>query len=455
VGRKAGLLVGCLLRHQLAKKEAVMRIHNDFTLYWRVFPSGLRVVYYYAYDENGKRHGGYSTGESNKTAARNVCNRLSREGRLIPNSGYMPTFAEYAQGWWEWDTCAYLKKRRKRHNLTQAYADNNKKNLKNQLLPYFGNMPVNKISRDDIEAWFDKLIEEEYQNTSINGYFGTLKTMMIEAVNRKIITADPTEKVEKLVNDRKAIKIITPEEFKKLFVGDWKRVWDNDRVSYAANKLAALTGMRASEVLGLKGGFVYGDHIYLCKQYDEYGYRDTKTKDKTNIPLSPNMIKDIEELKAMNGEGFVFSLDGGATPICRRTMYDDYHRALGNIGISDDEISERHLHLHAWRHFLNTELLKGGLSIPQTQAVTRHKSDRMTEWYLHFDPNEFAQALEVQESLLGVEKPKPVKAAADKSAGKKAGKTETGKQAAAGKRGRTKKALPFPAQENSKKQKRA
>jgi integrase len=427
-----------------------MKIHNDFTLYWRVVPSGKRVVYYYTYDEEGNRAGGWSTGETTMTAARVKCNRLLREGKLIPKSGYMPTFAEYAQGWWEWETCAYLKKRRKRHNLTQAYADNNRKNLKNKLLPYFGDMPMNKISRDDIEAWFDDLIEEDYQNTSINGYFGTLKTMMIEAAARKIITVAPTEKVEKLVNDRRAIKIITPEEFKKLFVGDWKRIWDNDRISYAANKLAALTGMRASEVLGLKGGFVYEDHIYLCKQYDEYGYRDTKTKDKHNIPLPDNMIKDLEELKAMNGDGFVFSLDGGAAPVCRKTMYQDFHRALRNIGISDDEISERHLHLHAWRHFFNTELLKGGLTIPQTQAVTGHKSDRMTEWYSHFDPNEFAQARKVQENLLQPEAEKP----AAKEAVEKA--PEIAEPGTAGKTARRGTAvLSFPAQENVKRRKRA
>jgi integrase len=81
-------------------------------------------------------------------------------------------------------------------------------------------------------------------------------------------------------------------------------------------------------------------------------------------------------------------------------MYNDYHRALRCIGIHDDEISERHLHLHAWRHFFNTELLKGGLTILQAQAVTGHKSDRMTEWYLHFDPNKFTQARKVQENLL-------------------------------------------------------
>jgi integrase len=261
-------------------------------------------------------------------------------------------------------------------------------------------MPMNKITGEHIENWFDYLIEKEYQNTSINGYFGTFKTMMIEAVVRKIISVTPTEKVERLANDRKAIKIITSAEFKKLFVGDWKRVWDNDYISYMANKLAALTGMRVSEVLGLKGCFVYEDHIYLCKQYDEYGYRDTKAREKHNIPLPDDMIKDLEGLKVTNGEGFVFSLDGGTRPICRKTMYQKLHRALRNIGISDDEISERHLHLHGWRHFFNTELLKGGLTIPQVQAITGYKSDRMTEWYLHFDPNEFIQARKIQENLL-------------------------------------------------------
>jgi integrase len=406
-----------------------MKIHNDYTLYWRVIPSGKRVVYYYAYDEDDNRLGGWSTGETTLTAARVKCNRLLREGKLVPNSGFMPTFEEYSQGWWEWETCAYLKKRRKRHNLTMAYADNNIKNLKNHLVPYFGSMPLNKITKDEIENWLDYLIDKDYQNTSINGYLGTLKTMLIEAVARKVIKTNPAEKMEKLVNDRREIKIITRTEFKKLFIKDWRRVWEDDRITYTANKLAAVTGMRASEVLGLKGGFVYDDHIYLCKQYDEYGYRATKTKDKHNIPLPVEVIENLQELKAMNGDGFIFSLNGGATPICRRTMYDYFHMALGNIGISADEIAERHLHLHGWRHFFNTELLKGGLTIPQAQAVTGHKTERMTEWYLHFDPNEFDKARQVQENLLLADDGEPEAAQLQREPGRTAsGMAETGRK---------------------------
>jgi integrase len=374
-------------------------MHNDFTLYWRTVPSGKKVVYYYAYDENGKRHGGYSTGEANKTAARNKCNKLLREGKLIPRGGYM-TFAEYAQGWWEWETCMYLKKRRKRRTITQAYADNNKKMMFNRLIPYFGNIRMNKITPEEIENWLDVMIGEGYQNTYTNTVFGTLKTMMREAAARKVILSDPTAGIERLVNDRRDIKIITQEEFKALFVKDWKRVWNHDRISCTANKLAALTGMRSSEVLGLKGEYVFDDHIYVCKQYDEYGYRDTKTKNKHHIPLAGGMIKDLEELKAVNGDGFLFSLNGGIEPICRRTMYDDLHRALKEIGLTDDDITGRHLHLHAWRHFCNTELQKAGVSIPKIQSVTGHKSDLMTEWYTHFDPNDFSEVRKAQDALL-------------------------------------------------------
>jgi hypothetical protein len=45
-------------------------------LYWRVIPSGKQAVYYYAYDENDKRLGGWSIGEAAMTAARLKCNRL-------------------------------------------------------------------------------------------------------------------------------------------------------------------------------------------------------------------------------------------------------------------------------------------------------------------------------------------------------------------------------------------
>jgi len=66
-------------------------MHNDFTLFSRVASSGKKVVYYYAYDGEGRRRGPWSTGQTSKTLARNYCNKLNREGKLLPKPKGKPT----------------------------------------------------------------------------------------------------------------------------------------------------------------------------------------------------------------------------------------------------------------------------------------------------------------------------------------------------------------------------
>jgi len=147
-----------------------MKIHNDFTLYYRETPSGKRIVYFYAYDENGKRTHGRSTGLTTKTAARVLVNKLLKEGALLPKKDDVPTFGEYAVNWWDWENCEYLKKRRKRANLTQSYSDHMKRNLNKVVLPYFKNMKLDAITPTVIEAFLDNLIKQEYKHTTINDY---------------------------------------------------------------------------------------------------------------------------------------------------------------------------------------------------------------------------------------------------------------------------------------------
>jgi integrase len=75
------------------------------------------------------------------------------------------------------------------------------------------------------------------------------------------------------------------------------------------------------------------------------------------------------------------------------------------------------LSIHSWRHFLNTELQTQGLTLEQVQAVTGHKSDRMSEWYTHFDARQLSDVMEAQRVITGAKKPE-----------KKTGKTEAGKK---------------------------
>jgi hypothetical protein len=151
-------------------------MHNDFTLFKRRVPFGKAVVYYYAYNDEGQWLGPWITGHHSLTMARNYGNRLNREEKLVPGLKNVPTFEEFAKGFWDWETCAYLKDRRKRKKLTKSYADKNKTIVAVQLIPYFGKMRLDKIGPNETEAWIDHLTALKYKNTSINGYLGTLKT---------------------------------------------------------------------------------------------------------------------------------------------------------------------------------------------------------------------------------------------------------------------------------------
>jgi integrase len=96
--------------------------------------------------------------------------------------------------------------------------------------------------------------------------------MMAFAVEQELIKANPRARVKRLKNDRKKIEIITVEEVQKLFPKNWKTVWGDKETAYVANRLASLTGMRAGEIMGLRGEYVFDDYIYVCGSYGEYGY---------------------------------------------------------------------------------------------------------------------------------------------------------------------------------------
>jgi len=51
---------------------------------------------------------------------------------------------------------------------------------------------------------------------------------------------------------------------------------------------------------------------------------------------------------SVNGQGFVCLLTGGDKPVNRNYLYHGLRKALQNIGITEKEIDERGLNVHAW-----------------------------------------------------------------------------------------------------------
>jgi hypothetical protein len=103
------------------------------------------VVFYYAYDDKDVRRGPWTTKCQSITAARNYCNRLIKTDRLIPVRDKPLTFGEYAKGFWERGS-DYLANQEGRADITPSYIDNCKKMTANQILPFFADTPLEKIT---------------------------------------------------------------------------------------------------------------------------------------------------------------------------------------------------------------------------------------------------------------------------------------------------------------------
>jgi integrase len=112
------------------------------------------------------------------------------------------------------------------------------------------------------------------------------------------------------------------------------------------------------------------------------------------------MERDLLRLKEKNGDGYLFSEDGGGKPVSRGTVSKTLYKAFEKIGISDEERRKRKLSMHGWRHFLNTTLLMANVSDSKVMSVTGHLSEKEKEKYTHFDTTKFTEVIDVQEKLL-------------------------------------------------------
>jgi hypothetical protein len=151
----------------------------------RKYQNGKRAVFYFAYDETDTRVGPWTTKCLTKTAARNFCCKLLKAGLLAQDKRKAITFGEYATDFWERDS-EYIKKKEGRRDGTDHYMLRCKKYLQNQIIPFFGDWGIDKITDRDVAAWLlgfrerevkagEETIIKKYKNSYANSVFNVLR----------------------------------------------------------------------------------------------------------------------------------------------------------------------------------------------------------------------------------------------------------------------------------------
>jgi len=188
--------------------------------------------------------------------------------------------------------------------LKGHYSQNNAKiqrrYVTNYLLPYFGDKRLDRINDIDIENWVDYLDDvKDLTNVSINHRVQALKTMLKEAVRRKVIRENPATGIPKLPYDGKKKGILNDDEVVRIFSS--QDLWI-DQQTFTANYLAAITGMRLGELLGLQSDSIKEDYILVKNALEPggFGLKGTKTEDSRPVPIPAAVRIQLLELRMKN-----------------------------------------------------------------------------------------------------------------------------------------------------------
>ena len=374
-----------------------MRYRQAFSLTKRKIRKKI-IFYYQTYDENGKRVC-YSTGLTSKTAAQAYCTELYKKGLLIPQKRKKMKFADFADGFWDYDTSTYIQGILARGgSFGRTYAYSRQLSVKKHILPYFGEMDIDKITPADVDRWILSFKGMGLTNSTANNNLVTLRIMLGEAVKNGLAEKNPCESIKPLREKAKERGILTLDEVKELLNPEnYTKYWDNG-VSYAGNFLAAITGLRLGEIRALRHEDLHNGYISVTHSYGKYGLKDTKTHRGRDVPIPP-LMEDIIH-KVAPKSGYIFSVDGGENPVNPDIMTDDLYKALAKMGIDDTQRRERNICYHSWRHWFNTTLRAGNIPDAKTQALTGHRTQEMMEQYTHFSAKDFSDVRKIQESII-------------------------------------------------------
>ena len=286
--------------------------------------------------------------------------------------------------------------------------------IKNQLLPYIGQIKLNELKKADIEDMYNSLLT----NGRLNGKGGlSVKTVqnvslvlhkaLDEAMKHEYIIKNPADIADVPTmrsenSAKKEVEVLTKQEQKALM-----EVCGDDVYSVAI-KTALYTGVRLGELLGLQWRDIDYDNntITICRQVNRLKDYSPKAKAKTrlgiqedtktrssNRPISlpkqlMELLKEHKEKQASEkrnwGKAYkdldmIFAREDGHY-IDPATFRDHYQKRLKEAGLE-------HHTIHALRHTFATRALEAGIPIKVVSQILGHASVQITmDTYSHVLP---------------------------------------------------------------------
>ncbi|GHV79155.1 hypothetical protein AGMMS49944_09460 [Spirochaetia bacterium] len=290
---------------------------------------------------------------------------------------------------WDYEKSPYVRERlRKDHGIHREYCHAFYQFIDKYWKPFFVGRLLGSVTRADIEAFIDSL-DKITSGRKKKPLAALTKNRIIQAgtialkwaYSKQWIDTDLSAGIVYFAGKPKERQILTPEMVKALFAIDW----NNDKAKLC-NMLACVTGLRAGEILALRGVDLGNDCLYIRHSINPYdSLKSTKNGETRTVQVPfPSIMTALIDLARSNphgegADGYVFYSDTvPGKPLDINVPLNSLRQGLRKIGLSEAE-SKKYT-VHGFRHYF-TAYMKGKIDDRLLKLQTGHKTDSMLGHY--------------------------------------------------------------------------
>jgi len=309
------------------------------------------------YDQYGKRHR-EAVGPNKRLAEQVLAKRKTEvaEGRFLDKKSQGKVkFEDFAQ------------------EFIVYYSKPNKKSWKrdvlsvSHLVDFFKGKYLYEISSLDVEKYKTKRLNEVTPAT-INRELACLKTLFNKAIQWGKISHNPVKGVKLYKENNQRVRYLEDEEIKMLL----DHCPDDLRPIVV---MALNTGMRLSEILGLKWEDVDFTQkiIYIT---------NSKSGEKREVPMNDLVCDMLRKMRQKSNDDFVFTYKSNRADVVSKC----FRKVCKSAGI-------KNFRFHDLRHTFASHLVMNGVNLKAVQELLGHKTFNMTLRYAHLSPDHKRKAV--------------------------------------------------------------
>ncbi|MAG14035.1 MAG: hypothetical protein CMN78_05515 [Spirochaetales bacterium] len=352
-----------------------------------------RTVYYIRFgwsEESGRYAQTKATNYTTKTEARREAERMLSEGVVSTEND--PHLTDYLRDFWQSDSQYGKSKAARGKPLSHGYLELNKWAVESLVASYrpFQKTRISAINPGIIENWLLEALDAGRGERVVNIALQSMK-VACKWWAKQNRAADPLSAVEK-VHEKKehARGALTVAELRLLLDVE------APEIPRCAVMLAALAGLRVSEVRGLRWEDVDGENgiLHIRNQVTTNFEIEKEPKHGSvgDVPVPDILLDEMENLvvnSPYGKAGYVLYSIKPEKPYGYKAISRQFRAMLRKIGIDDEAQRGRNLSFHSLRHtFVSLARLSG---VPDfvVRGFARHKSAAMTENYSHHEIIDF------------------------------------------------------------------